>query len=82
MYCSFYKYWVHKRCSDFKGRLTDTIDFKCHSCLHPLESKNEAHKFKLSNFDYERVNKSCYLGDMISAGARAEASSITRIRTG
>ena len=33
--CSFYKHWVHKRCSGFKGRLIDAPDFKCHSCLHP-----------------------------------------------
>ena len=82
VYYSFCKHWVHKRCSRFQGRLTDAPDFKCHSCLHPPESEKEAQKFKLDNFDYERVDKFYYLGDILSAGGGAEASSITRIRTG
>ena len=81
VYCSFYKHWVHKRCSGFKGKLIDTPDFKCHSCLHPPECKKEAHKFKLGSFDYKSVDKFYYLGNMLSAGGGAEASSITRIRT-
>ena len=79
MNCSFCKHWVHKRCSGFIGRLIDIPDFKCHSCLHLPESEKEAHKFKLGNSDYERVNKFCYLGDILSDGGRAEESSITRI---
>ena len=66
----------------FKRKLINTPGFKCHSCLHLPEIGKEAHKLKLGNFNYERVNKFCYLGDMLSAGCRAEASSITRIRTG
>ena len=42
----------------------------------------EAHKFELGNFDEERIDKFCYLGDMLSAGGGLEASSITQIRTG
>ena len=52
IYCSFWKHWVHKRCSGLKGRLTITPSFKCHSCLHPLENGNEAHKIKLGNVDW------------------------------
>ena len=26
--CSFYKHWIHKRCSGFKGKPTDAPDFK------------------------------------------------------
>ena len=37
-----------------------------HSCLHLPESEKEGHKFKLGNFDYKRVDKFCYLGDMLS----------------
>ena len=82
IYCSFYKHWLHKRCSGLKGRLTITSSFKCHGCLHSPENGNEAHKIKLGDVDYGRVNKFCYLGDMLSAGGGAEASSITRVRTG
>ena len=82
IYCSFYKHWLHKRCSGLKGRLTITSSFKCHGCLRSPENGNEAHKIKLGDVDYGRVNKFCYLGDMLSAGGGAEASSITRVRTG
>ena len=66
----------------FIGRLTDIPDFKFHNCLHPPESEKEAHKFKLGNFCYERVDTFCYIEDILSAGGWAEASSITRIKTG
>ena len=81
-FCSFCKHLVNKICSSFKGKLIDAPDFKCHSCLYPPESEKEAHKFKLGNFDYERVDKFFYIGIMLSAGGGAEASSITRIRIG
>ena len=57
-----------------KGRLKITPSFKGLTCLHPPENGNEAHKIKLGKF--------CYLGCMLSAGGGAEASSITRVRTG
>lgn len=57
------------------------IDFKYYSCQHLTESEKKADKFKLGNFDYERVDTVCYLGDMLSGAGGAKASSITRIRT-
>ena len=53
IYCSFYNHWVHKRCSGLKGGLTITPSFKCHSCLHLPENRNEAHKIKLGNVGYK-----------------------------
>ena len=55
--CSFCKHWVHKRYIGLKRRLTITQSFKCHSCLHPPENGSKAHKIKLGNVEYERVNK-------------------------
>ena len=81
VYCGSCKHWVHKRCSGFKGRLIDTPYFKCHRGLHLPGSEKEAHKFKLGNFDYKRMDKFCNLGDMLSASAGADASSVTQIRT-
>ena len=75
--CRFCKHWIHKRCRGFKGKLINTPDFKYHSCLHPPECEKEAHKFKLGNCDYKKMDKFCYLRDMLSAGGGAEASSIT-----
>ena len=60
----------------------DTCDFKCHSCLHPPESKKEEHKCKLCNFDYKRLDKFWQLGDMLNLGGGAEESSINQISTG
>ena len=31
--CMSHDAWVHKKCSEIKGRLVDTPDFKCHRCL-------------------------------------------------
>ena len=74
--------WVQKRQAVLnKGRLIDTPDFNCHNCLHPSESEKKAHKFKLRDCDCKRVNKFCYIGDILSAAGGAEASSITIITT-
>ena len=81
VYCGSCKHWVHKRCSGFKGRLIDTPYFKCHKGLHLPGSEKEAHKFKLSNSEYKRMDKFCNLGDMLRASAGADASSVTQIRT-
>ena len=37
---------------------------------------------ELDRNKYEVVNQFCYLGDIISAGGKAEASTIARVRSG
>ena len=56
--------------------LSVIVAFICH------KNGNEAHKIKLDNVEYERVNRFCYLGDMFSPSSEAEASSITWVSTG
>ena len=82
VYCTFCGHWVHKRCSGLKGKLRDIPDFKCRQCLHPQEVSEAPKKIKLGNGDYEVVDQFCYLGDMLSAGGGAEASSVMRVRSG
>ena len=82
VYCTFCSQWVHKRCSGLKGRLRDVPDFKCSKCIHPQEVSETAKKVRLGNSDYEVVDQFCYLGDMLSAGGGAEASSVMRVRSG
>ena len=82
VYCTFCNRWVHKRCSGLKRRLRDVPNFKCRRCLHPQEVNEAAKMIKLGNSDYEVVDQFCYLGDMLSAGGGAQASSIMRVRSG
>ena len=51
------------------------------TCLNPVV--DEVDEFvELDGVQYEVVDKFCYLGDMLSARGGAEASTITRIRSG
>ena len=82
VYCTFCGHWVHRRCSGLKGKPRDIPDFKCRQCLHPQEVSKPPKKIKLGNGDYEVVDQFCYLGDMLSAGGGAEASSVMLVRSG
>ena len=50
-----------------KGRLKSVHDYKCRKCT------------RVNNEPLEVVNKSCYLGDLISVGGGVEESIVTRI---
>ena len=82
IHCTFCKHWIHKRCSGLKGRLINSTSFKCLSCLHLQENNDDTQKIRLNNIKYERVEKFCYLGDMLSAGGGVEANCFTCIHTG
>ena len=58
------EHWVHKRCSDMKGRLRSAPDYKCRKCtveVRPLEGL-PAESVAVNNESLEQVNKFCYLG--------------------
>ena len=79
--CTKCKLWVHARCSHIKGNLSKAKDFTCSSCLNPPpKACDEEEKITTGSSQYGVVQQFCYLGDMISAGGGAEASSITRTR--
>ena len=81
MQCTKCKQWVHARCSRVKGKLAEVKDFVCNSCSSPpLDTCEEEENIVIGNSSYETVQQFCYLGDMLSSGGGAEASSITRTR--
>ena len=81
--CTNCNHWVHKRCSDVAGRLDRVVDFRCRKCLNPQQAPNDLErKVDIDGNEYEVVDQFCYLGDMLSAGGGAEASSVCRVRSG
>ena len=80
--CTLCNHWVHKRCSGLKSNLASAINFKCKVCLGPQVSDNDYKAVELDGNKYEVVNQFFYLGNMISAGGGAEASTIARVRSG
>ena len=80
--CTLCNHWVHKRCSGLKSKLASAINFKCKTCLDPQVSDEDYKAVELDGNKYEVVNQFCYLGDMISAGGGAEASTITPVKSG
>jgi hypothetical protein len=80
--CTVCKKWVHQRCSGLSGRLELAIDFKCKTCENGSHLvQNGEHRFINCGLGkLERVNKFCYLGDMIGNGGGAEEATRTRVR--
>ena len=61
------------------------VDFECKKCAESVESVelnlDEKSQFKLSSGDaLERVDKFCYLGDMIGRGGGVEEAVRNRVR--
>ena len=70
--------WVHKRCSDFSGKLESNVDFHCRRCL---EGENGLFQSVLlkevviePNVKLECAPKFCYLGDKLGAVGGVEAA--------
>ena len=81
IFCNHCSCWVHKRCSGIKGRLEAIVNYKCKSCENLQEQHEENKKILLDSIEYEVVDQFCYLGDMLSAGGGAEASTIARVKS-
>ena len=82
IHCNTCRKWVHARCSSIKGKLSKVKDFVCSTCNSGQTSKSPETKesVTIGGSSYDIVSQFCYLGDMLSAGGGAEASSITRTR--
>lgn len=64
---------MYKRCNSLKERLSDIPNFKHNKCLQQPE-RNDTHKIKFGNVEFETVNQSCCLRDMVRVKDGAEAS--------
>ena len=78
--------WVHKRCSGVSGVLHSVVQFCCPKCeaLKHNQTVAEVPERKdlvLGQFSgLERVDKFCYLGDMIGSGGGAAEAAQTRVK--
>ena len=79
--CKICGRWVHKRCSGIKGRLLGGMDFECAVCKGECVRERED-RIDMLGESFDCVDEFCYLGDMISAGGGAGASSLARTGSG
>ena len=80
--------WVHKRCSGLKGKLDNFKDtFKCRRCVGGEErpNKDEVQDGNLVIGDgevLEKVEKFCYLGDVLDREGGSFQATVERVRKG
>ncbi|MBJ5627073.1 hypothetical protein JGG67_22900, partial [Salmonella enterica subsp. enterica serovar Derby] len=76
--------WVHKRCSQVKGKLaTASLTFICAKCTGQVaDCVKGDERFDIGNGDsLEKVERFCYLGDMVSADGGADSAVTARVRS-
>jgi len=76
--------WVHKKCSDVKGKLMATnVAFVCRKCVRGVQDV----AVRIESLDIgngvvlEKVGKFCYLGDMLNADGGADSAVVARVRS-
>ncbi|MBJ5603900.1 hypothetical protein JGG68_23865, partial [Salmonella enterica subsp. enterica serovar Albany] len=76
--------WVHKRCSQVKGKLaTASLTFICAKCTGQVaDCVKGDERFDIGNGDsLEKVERFCYLGDMVSADGGPDSAVTARVRS-
>ena len=75
--------WVHARCSRVKDSLKNVeSSFICRRCNGELCETRQVNGLHIDGHEYEVVDKSCYLGDMLSQEGCYEHAILKRIQTG
>jgi len=81
--CTSCQKWVHKKCSGIKGSMSKVAkSFIGRGCLNPVTSAGRTSVDIGDSAKLELVDKSCYLGDMLSVDGDADAAVEARIRIG
>ena len=79
--CTSCNKWVHKRCTDIKGKLTSVDNFICKTCLAPAPPESLPEKISVDGDEFDIVSEFGYLGDALGqAGGCADAVT-ARIRS-
>lgn len=82
--CSKCKKWIHKKCSNIKGRLKQDPHYKCPVCADEnLRDKNVENKLQIkvkTDVMLDCVENFCYLGDVIGARGGADEACRNRVR--
>jgi len=84
--CHCCKKWIHKRCSGVKGSLRNASQsFMCRCCKadRPItDGLNTDLHMDIGNVvSLEKVDKFCYLGDMLDADGGCDSAVTTRVRS-
>ena len=78
--CSKCRKWVHKRCSGMRT-LTNMTRFQCSRCTNTSESgRTECGNLGIGDECIERVDRFCYLGDMMSSNRGTTDAVRTRVK--
>ena len=80
--CCGCQLWIHKKCSDIKGKLTAGPSYKCKRCkgiCRPIDGRPE-NRINLKGSKVDVVESFCYLGDELCPGGGCELATIARTR--
>src|SRR5579864_9286366 len=74
--CIVCKNWVHKKCSDVKGKLKPHQNFQCPVCTGRVANRRVEEKVLLLDNagQLDCVDRFCYLGDVIGDGGAEEVT--------
>ena len=78
--CSKCKMWVHKKCSNIKGRLVANPGYECPRCqgvARPIDGRPVT-QVDVDGTSLDVEANFCYLGDMLCAGGGCERAIATR----
>jgi len=84
--CHDCKKWIHKQCSGVKGSLRNASQsFVCRCCKvdRPITDvlNTDLHVDIGNGVSLEKVNKFCYLGDMLDADGGCDSAVTARVRS-
>ena len=83
--CTTCKKWIHRKCCGVKGSLEKVCStFVCNKCLNGIQcaqtDSNEERFMVDGELSLEKVNRFCYLGEMLSQDGDVNAAVVARIR--
>ena len=81
--CTSCKHWIHKACTDLKGRLIEDPSYKCKRCrgLIPEVAPPDPIKMELEGEELDVVTSFCYLGDVTGESGGCFDATTARIRS-
>ena len=81
--CGGCKKWIHRKCSEVKGKLKENPGYRCAKCVSGGCAEGDAEEQEVMLewcSSLECVNRFCYLGDMLGAAGGCGEASRTRVQ--
>ena len=82
IFCDGCQFWIHKKCSDFKGRLKADPNYRCKRCMglsRQVDGRPKKH-VTLEGIQFDVVESFYYLGHKICPGGGCKLATIARTR--